>query len=133
MSARTSAQSPQAGRPGPALVRLWIGVLLAPVGWLSDFMVRYLVIRYANIHDRRWPMLVCTAGGLALVLTGAWLCWRARAAAAEAMETEGYAPAASDQHVAHIARWGLALAAYFLVLILAQATPTLVLSPSEIT
>lgn len=126
-AARTSAQSPQAGRPGSALVRLWIGVLLAPAGWLSDFMVRYLVIRYANIHDRRWPMLVSTAGGLALVLTGAWLCWRARAAA------EVHAPAASDQHVAHLAVWGLALAVYFLVLILAQATPTLVLGPSEIT
>lgn len=101
-------------------LRLWIGVLLPPIGWMSDFLVRYFVIRFANIHDRRWPMTLATAGGLVLLLAGAALCWRAlRGANREAPAT--------------LARWGLGLAAFFLLLILAQAFPTLELGPREIT
>jgi hypothetical protein len=106
--------------PDRALARVWIGVLLPPVGWLSDFMIRYFVIRFANIHDRRWPMMLATAAGLLLLFVGAGLCWRAhREAKREASGT--------------LALWGLALAPFFLLLILAQAFPTLILSPREIT
>jgi hypothetical protein len=97
-----------------------MGVLLPPIGWLSDFMVRYFVIRFANIHDRRWPMGLATAGGLVLLSLGAALCWRAHREA-------------TSEEPATLARWGLGLAAFFLLLILAQAFPTLQLGPREIT
>lgn len=106
--------------PDRALARVWIGVLLPPIGWASDFLIRYFVIRFANIHDRRWPMALATVAGLALLGAGAALSWRAhREAGREAPAT--------------LARWGLGLAAFFLLLILAQAFPTLVLGPREIT
>jgi hypothetical protein len=103
-----------------ALARLWVGLLLPPVAWMSDFMIRYFAIRFANIHDRRWPMALATAAGLVLLGIGASLSWRGH------REAKREAPAA-------LARWGLGLAAFFLLLILAQAFPGLVLGPREIT
>jgi hypothetical protein len=113
--------SAQAMRPDRALVRLWVGVLLPPVGWMADFMSRYFAIRFANLHDQRWPMAVSTAASLLLVLLGAGLCWQARRQAK-----------ASDTRRT-LASWGLGLAAFFLLLILAQAYPALVLRAREIT
>lgn len=114
---------PEATRPDRALIRLWIGVLLAPSSWVADFMIRYLAIRYANIHDRRWPMLTSTVGAIVLLLVGAALCWHER----------GHAPReAQSEATRTLATWGLALAAFFLLLILAQAFPTLVLRAREI-
>jgi hypothetical protein len=114
------AAGPEAARPDGALVRLWIGVLLAPGSWVADFMVRYFSIRYANIHDRRWPMATSTAVALVLLCGGAALCWRERRRA----KTEA---------IGTLATWGLWLAVFFLLLMLAQAFPTFVLRPREIT
>jgi hypothetical protein len=114
------AAGTEATRPDRALVRVWIGVLLAPISWAADFMTRYLAIRYANIHDRRWPMTVSTVAAVLLLLVGAALCGRERRRAqADTMKT--------------LATWGLGLAVFFLLLILAQAFPTLVLRAREIT
>jgi hypothetical protein len=115
-----STAGPRATRPDRALVRVWIGVLLAPLSWMGDFMVRYFSIRYANIHDRRWPMMTSTVVAVVLLLVGAAICWRAR------REAKADGPAT-------LATWGIGLAAFFLLLILAQALPTLVLRAREIT
>jgi hypothetical protein len=111
---------PEATRPDQALVRLWIGVLLAPASWVADFMARYLSIRYANIHDRRWPMVTSTAIAVLLLLAGVGLCWQERRRP-------------TSDATATLAAWGLGLAAFFMLLILAQAFPTAVLHPREIT
>jgi hypothetical protein len=110
----------QATPPDRGLIRLWVGVLLPPVSWVADFMIRYMAIRFANIHDRRWPMVTSTALAIVMVLVGGALCWRAR----RQDKREG---------AVTLAGWGLGLAAFFLLLILAQAFPTLILRPREIT
>src|SRR4051812_2989425 len=108
-----------APRPDRGLIAAWLGLLLPPVSWVSDFMLRYLGTRYASIHDRRWPQHMATAIGLGLLGLGVWLSWRVR------RQNE-------DKEVAALGTWGLMLAAFFLLLILANAFPTLVLSPREI-
>ena len=102
------------------LAQSWLGALLAPIGWIADFLVRYMVVRFANIQDRRWPMSLSTAMGTVMVLLGALICWRIRRRGAPG-------------EAATIAGWGLGLAGFFLLLILAQAFPTLLLGPREIT
>jgi hypothetical protein len=109
-----------APRPDRGLVAGWLGLLLAPGSWVVDFMLRYLGTRYASIHERRWPQHMATAIGLGLLGMGVWLSWRARRRQ----------PARDE--VAALGTWGLMLAAFFLLLILAEAFPTLVLSPREI-
>lgn len=114
-----SAVSTQAPLVPAELVRLWIGVLLAPLSWVADFLLRYMVVRFANAHARRWPFALSTAGGLVLLFVGAALCWRAhRDAATPERKT--------------LAAWGLALALFFFILVLCQAFPTLILSPTEL-
>jgi hypothetical protein len=108
--------------PSPALlIRTWIGVALPPAGWVSDFLVRYSVMRFVSAHGTRWPLLVCTMAGLLCVGAGAALSLATLRS-----------PAASPE-VRTLARWGLALAAFFLLLVAADAFPVLVLAPHEIT
>jgi hypothetical protein len=124
-SAASGQQPAAASRDKPALTRLWIGVLLAPASWIADLLVRYLMIRFANTHDRRWLLHVPTIICLSLLLAGGYLCWRERRSA------HGGDPSLKAR--ATLAGWGLALAAYFLLLILTQAYPGFALSVQEIT
>jgi hypothetical protein len=110
-----------AGRPGPILIRTWIGVALPPAGWIADFLVRYSVMRFVSMHGTRWPLHVCTAVGLLCVVVGAALCLGTLRSPAPSPELRT------------MARWGLALAAFFLLLVAAEAFPVLVLAPHEIT
>jgi len=115
-----AAGSAQPPRLAPRLVRLWSGVLLAPLSWVADFIIRYAVVRFANAHDHRWPFAVSTAGALAVLAVGVTLCWRTRRGG----------QAAAEENT--LAAWGLGLALFFFILILCEAFPTLVLSPGEL-
>jgi hypothetical protein len=122
----------QAPRPSRALVRLWMGVLLPPASWMVDFLFRYMAVRFANIRNLRWPFRVSTAAALMVLLLGATLCARALRQARR-REDASQPQSVSRDEIATLAAWGLALAAFFLLLILAQAYPTFVLSVREIT
>jgi hypothetical protein len=78
-------------------------------------------MRYASAHGVRWPLILSSTGGVALIAAGAGLCLTTlRRAGAEAQ-------------VDTLARWGLLLAAFFFLLVMAEAYPVLVLGPNEIT
>jgi hypothetical protein len=106
--------------PRADLTQVWLAALLPPVAWMVDLLGGYFSIRFVNVHDRRWPLLVWHALALLLVFLGAALCWRA-----------GRRLLGSRSTAAAVAGWGLALAAFFFLLILAQAYPALVLSARE--
>jgi hypothetical protein len=118
-----------ASKFAPELARLWAGVLLPPAGWVLDFLIRYMAIRYAHLHDRVWPLYLSTALGMTVVALGAWLCWQARQ---RAVGQHGGDPEARAT-AATLSSWGLALALFFFLLIAAQAYPVLVLTAREIT
>jgi hypothetical protein len=108
-------------RPPAILVRTWIGVALPPAGWIADFLVRYSVMRFVSTHGTRWPLHLCTAVGLLCVAGGA------------ALSLATLRSPAPSPELRTVARWGLALAAFFLLLVAAEAFPVLVLAPHEIT
>jgi hypothetical protein len=112
-------------------MRAWLGVLLPPAGWIADFLCSYFVVRFASVHERTWPLWIATAGGVAAVAVGAWLCIQTRLYPATAQGAQR--DDASARSVRTLAGWGLALAAFFLLLILANAFPLLALGPQEIT
>jgi hypothetical protein len=134
-AATTSSSSSErvtAASPCSLLVRVWVGVLLSPAAWIADLLSRYMLIRFVNVHSQRWPLHVCTVISAILLSLGATLCWRAgvRPRAGSAAQ---HHDAASPESVVALARWGLALAAFFLLLIVAQAFPAFVLNVQEIT
>jgi hypothetical protein len=128
----TTTDRTAAPRPARALVGLWVGVLLPPVSWMADFLGRYLMVRFANHHDLRWPFRVSTGLSLALLLLGMVLCRRALGRARQLMSQGAHDPGASPESAATLAAWGLAMGAFFLLLILAEAYPTFVLTAHEI-
>jgi hypothetical protein len=129
----SAMESEQAPAPDRGLVRLWAGVLLPPLGWVADLLSRYLMLRWVNVHDVRWPLHLATVICLAVVAAGALLSWRTLAAGRRIRPAEDVlAEAARDGRVT-MGWWGLGLSLFFLLLILAQAFPSFVLSPREIT
>jgi hypothetical protein len=94
-----------------------------------------MLMRYANLHRLRWPLALITVLSIAALSWGSWLCWSAwrEARAAGTGPSSQRAPRDHPRDRATLAAWGMALAAYFLLLILAQAYPTFALDPGEIT
>jgi hypothetical protein len=156
-SAPTDAGREAAAEPSPGTLGvLWVGVLLPAASWVVDLVARYMLVRFASAHRVRWPLRAATLACLGALLVGAVLCWRARAegrrllgakarpaapgaaAGAAPDETPGDWPGGGE-HIrrAHtqitLSTWGLAMAAFFLLLILAQAYPSFVLDVQEIT
>lgn len=123
----------QAPAPDRSLIRLWAGVLLPPLGWVADLLSRYLMLRWVNVHDVRWPLHLATAVCLAVVALGGLLSWRTLAAGRRIRRgDDAMADTARDGRIT-MGLWGLGLGLFFLLLILAQAFPSFVLSPREIT
>lgn len=126
-------QSEQAPAPDRGLSRLWAGVLLPPLGWVADLLSRYLMLRWVNVHDVRWPLHLATAVCFAVVALGGLLSWRTLAAGRRIRRADNpMAETARDGRVT-MGLWGMGLALFFLLLILAQVFPSFVLSPREIT
>lgn len=109
--------------PRADLVRLWLGVLLPPTSWIVDLLGQYFLTRWANQHGRVWPFWAVTAASGVVCAGGALLSWAARRRARSA---------GRDEHRT-MAEWGLALAAYFALLIAAQAYPVWALDVRELT
>lgn len=119
--AGTGRAAPIGAHATHALARAWLGLVLPPLGWVADFLGRYALARYVSVHGTRWPLVISTAIGLLGVAGGAALCvmtLRAREAVGSARV---------------LARWGLWLAGFFLLLLGAESYPVSILSPNEIT
>jgi hypothetical protein len=135
--------------PKQTAAETWVGLLLPATSWVAHHLSRYLLVRFTSSHGMRWPLHLSTGTCLAGVALGAWFCarrlWQERARAAatskedrfvpdgESTEGDGDGDTPERSRGVTLAGWGLALAAYFFLLILAQAYPVFVLSPQEIT
>jgi hypothetical protein len=126
----TPAERARPFRPSLELTEVWTGLLLAPGSWVADFMVHYFLVRFTSIHRVRWPLRLSTAASLALLFVGAFLCWRARRRSGAAARGDQRTDA--DVEITTLANWGLALAAYFFLLILATFYTSLVIDVREI-
>ena len=116
--------------------RLWLGVLLPPASWIVELLARYMATRWSHYHAMVWPLRLVTLLCLAALSAGALICWRTlKEARASSGNAAGAPPPTAQQRHdrATLAGWGLWLAAFFLLLILAQAYPVFVINVGEIT
>jgi uncharacterized membrane protein YbhN (UPF0104 family) len=132
----TSSTSPRdAPRPpGATTPGLLLAVLASPIAWIFDLGGRYFLGRTANQHDDPRLLFVVTALTLSVVVIGGFSCWRHWRRAARTPDPEGATPAHHARATAAtLALWGLAFAAFFALLILANTFPAFVLGPRDLT
>jgi hypothetical protein len=128
---RTSSDVPVTPAAVPARQRLlWAAVLAAPLAWVTDFNVRYLLIRTVNATDRVFLLHLVTALTFTTTLAAGVTCWLLRHRRPTASSEPGRDPERTPHR---LALWGLALALFFGLLILAEAFPTLILGPRDLT
>lgn len=112
----------------PGLSRLWYGLLIGAAAWKLQLVVNYAVVPYACWHRAEILGHLASFAAAALAASGAWVAWGSWKRYGGGMETEhGGAPVRG--------RWmaitGLVLSAYFVLLILGQWLPNLLLSPCD--
>jgi hypothetical protein len=110
------------------LAKLVIGFLLAPFAWLLDLQVSYATVKWACAADRRDVLLLLPLGSLALIALGTWLSWSCYRLVRDRADAEG---AGVQDRSYFLAIAGLAMNAFFLLLILTSYAPRYVLSPCE--
>jgi hypothetical protein len=108
---------------------LWAGILTGPLAWGALLQVNYVLSYVACEQQHKWMLHVATLAALALVGAAATACWRA----APPLHDDEHA--SDDPEIARLLRRrfmalaGLALCAWFAIVILATEIPALVQHP----
>jgi hypothetical protein len=109
----------------------WIGVLAGPLAWAALLETNYVLSYVACEQRREWMLHLAAALALALVAAAAWIAWRAAPPLGYAAEQE---PSTDPSETSVIraqfmAVGGLALCAFFALVIVATHIPVMVLKP----
>jgi hypothetical protein len=125
----TSSSFPSPAERSPSTAAsLWLSVLASPIAWVIDLSGRYFLIRTANQHNDVHLLHVVTALTFSVVVLaalGSAAHWR------HARHAGGDDPRRAT--TVTLATWGLGFAAFFGLLILANAFPAFVLTPRDLT
>jgi hypothetical protein len=117
---------------GGRITALWIGVLAGPLAWSALLETNYVLSYVACEQRQTWMLHLPVAIALVLVATAAVLSWRA---APHGLSYEREREASIDPGDTAIIRArfmaisGLALCAWFALVIIATEIPVLVLKP----
>ena len=114
---------------GWRLLGLWAGLLTGPLAWAALLQINYVLGYVACEQRESWMLHLATAVALLVVAAAAVAAWRA----APAMGADDHESA--DPHVGSLLRarfmamGGLALCAFFAIVILATHVPVVLLHP----
>lgn len=103
---------------------LWTGVLAGPIAWALQFQINYSLVQTACDSGNKLALHLVTLAALLAVAGGAVAAWRIWKRLPEGSRDQG------DAHQARarfMALSGLAMSAFFAVLIVATEIPNLVL------
>ena len=117
---------------GGRITALWIGVLAGPLAWAVLLETNYVLSYVACEQRQTWMLHLAAAMALAMVAGAAALTWRA---APQGLSYEREREVSTDPIATAIVRarfmaiGGLALCAWFALVIIATEIPVLVLKP----
>lgn len=114
---------------GPRLAALWLGILAGPVAWSSLLEVNYAMSYVACEVRHNWMLHLASGLALLLIVSSAYVAWRAAPPLGDVEE-----PSLSPEKTALVrARFmaigGLAMCAFFFIVVLATEIPVLILPP----
>jgi len=105
----------------------WLGILIGPVAWLTQFLLKYVVVRWECIHQSKVAVNAIPVVFLLLVIGGGII------SLIYALKT-GKSFAESEKISARphfMAVLGIFSAALFTLAIVMQAIPTFILNPCD--
>jgi hypothetical protein len=105
-------------RPAGPLVS-WAGVLLGPLAFALDLQLGYSLVYEACERQSMLLLHLVGAGALLVLTAGALAAWRV------------FRDASEDGRARFLGRLGLLSSAFFLLVLLGQALPRLVLGPCD--
>jgi hypothetical protein len=124
---------------GRRLAALWIGVLAGPVAWAAlletNYVLSYVACEQPALSGAEgrhtWMLHLATVVALAIVAAAALAAWRAAPPLEDGADDEPSIDPAETavSRARFMARAGLALCAWFAIVILATEIPVLVVKP----
>jgi hypothetical protein len=108
---------------------LWAGIAVGPLAWGALLQTNYILSYVACEQRHKWMLHLATAVALLLVAAGAALAWRAAPTLGEEEHSSPDPEVATLLRARFMALGGLALCAWFTIVIIATEIPALVQHP----
>lgn len=108
--------------------RQWIGLFLAPAAFFARLQIAYVIVPWACVTGGRVWLHLVDILAVALALAGGWIAWSVQRASDADARPDG-ADAASRANFLGVV--GLGSSALFALLLAAQATAGVVISPCQ--
>lgn len=125
----SSISPPASSEPRSQLLALWAGILAGPLAWAALLQTNYVLSYVACEQRESWMLHVATGAALLVVAAAAFTAWRAVPALGEEAHETANPDAARALRVRFMALSGLALCAWFAIVIVATEIPAVVLHP----
>lgn len=114
---------------GPRLGALWAGVLTGPIAWAALLETNYVLSYVACEQRHTWMLFTATIVALALIGIAAFSAWRAAPPSGPLSRPSHEPERTGEVRARFMAIGGVALCAFFALVILATAIPAVVLQP----
>ncbi|MFP5260606.1 MAG: hypothetical protein ACLGJB_01720 [Blastocatellia bacterium] len=124
MTAETKKDTSNGGR----LLNLWAGLFAAPVAWLVELQLHYMLVPWACSTGRHFVLHLITVAALLVAVVGGVLAWQGWRQSGPGWPDGSGGPAPRSRFMAVT---GLLLSALFFFVILAQGIPIFVLNPCQ--
>jgi hypothetical protein len=126
-----SSTSPPAWHSPTRTAALWAGVLTGPIVWLTMLEVNYLLTYVACETGQKWFMHMAVLVAIVLVAASGFIAWMYGPPGDPKIDTPPVTRATSEQRARWMALYGVASSAWFIIVILANEIPILVLKACE--
>ena len=110
---------------------LWAGVLTGPLVWLTMLEVNYLLTYVACESGHKWFMHLAVLIAVAIVATAGYLAWVYGPPEDPEIDTPPVTRATAEQRARWMAIYGVTSSVWFIIVILANEIPILVLRACE--
>ena len=115
-------------QPTRFILALWAGVLAGPLAFLCQLQINYVLVPWACTTGHRFVLHLVSLFALLIVLSASFIAWRIRGRLRDVTDHQSGGPVARSKFMAGL---GLLTSALFLLLIIAQEIPNVVMNPCQ--
>ena len=110
---------------------LWTGILAGPIAWFTMLEANYLLTYVACESGHKWFMHAVVLAAIGLVATAGYFSWVYGPPGDPEIDTPPVTRDTSEQRARWMALYGVASSIWFIIVILANEIPILVLHACE--